>query len=75
MEEGIPLEIGAKRLAAGDQDKERKILQALRAAKIAAYNEMLIAANFHAGPHGQGINGLIAGMHRAIQAAEAEAYG
>lgn len=69
------IEEASSRLCDGDLTKEREILLALRAAKIAAYHEMLIAARFHASPMGQGIDGLIAGIKRAIAAADAEAFG
>lgn len=70
-EPSITLEEGARRLVdlvlkAEPEHRERIALGALRAAKIAAYQENAMAVVFHASPMGRGIEGLRDGIARAL---------
>ena len=46
--------------------QEELVLNAFRLLKIAAYEEQLIAARFHASQVGSGIHGLVSGLERAL---------
>lgn len=76
----MTLEEAAKRLVqvvreAEPEQAERQVLCALKAAKLVAYRENLMAARFHHGPMGRGLEGLCEGILRAIEALEAEVRG
>lgn len=72
----MTLEEGAKALLAllqrthSPAEAEAQVLAALRGAQLASYQEIQLAARFHAGPHGQGIDGFLAGLGRAIDTLE-----